>query len=65
MTTRITRNSPLLSVGEAAQLLGVHENTIRRWTDAGHITAYVVSRRGDRRYKKSDLYSRLEAGATN
>jgi len=49
----------LLSVSQAARLLGVHANTIRAWTDAGRLTAYRINERGDRRYRRSDVGSLL------
>ena len=49
----------LLSVSQAARLLGVHANTIRAWTDAGRLTAYRINDRGDRRYRRSDVGSLL------
>ncbi|MEP7081885.1 MAG: GAF domain-containing protein [Chloroflexota bacterium] len=49
----------LLSVSQAARLLGVHANTIRAWTDAGRLTAYRINARGDRRYRRSDVGSLL------
>ena len=45
----------LLSVAQAATLLGVHPNTIRLWTDAGRLTAYRINARGDRRFRRSDV----------
>ena len=45
----------LLSVAQAAALLGVHPNTIRQWTDAGRLTAYRINARGDRRFRRSDV----------
>jgi diguanylate cyclase (GGDEF)-like protein/excisionase family DNA binding protein len=45
----------LLSVAQAATLLGVHPNTIRLWTDAGRLTAYRINERGDRRFRRSDV----------
>jgi diguanylate cyclase (GGDEF)-like protein/excisionase family DNA binding protein len=45
----------LLSVSQAARVLGVHANTIRAWTDAGRLTAYRINDRGDRRYRRSDV----------
>jgi diguanylate cyclase (GGDEF)-like protein/excisionase family DNA binding protein len=45
----------LLSVAQAATLLGVHPNTIRTWTDAGRLTAYRINSRGDRRFKRGDV----------
>jgi len=45
----------LLSVAQAATLLGVHPNTIRTWTDAGRLTAYRINARGDRRFRRGDV----------
>jgi diguanylate cyclase (GGDEF)-like protein/excisionase family DNA binding protein len=45
----------LLSVAQAAGVLGVHPNTIRAWTDAGRLTAYRINSRGDRRFRRSDV----------
>ncbi len=45
----------LLSVAQAAALLGVHPNTIRTWTDAGRLTAYRINARGDRRFRRRDV----------
>ena len=45
----------LLSVAQAAALLGVHPNTIRTWTDAGRLTAYRINPRGDRRFRRGDV----------
>jgi len=46
---------PLLTVREVAQLLHVHTNTVRRWSDHGLIRAYRISRRGDRRFRREDV----------
>jgi diguanylate cyclase (GGDEF)-like protein/excisionase family DNA binding protein len=48
----------LLTVAQAATLLGVHPNTVRTWTDAGRLTAYRINSRGDRRFRRGDV-SRL------
>jgi excisionase family DNA binding protein len=45
----------LLTLGEAARLLNVHDNTIRRWSNRGLIKFYRVGSRGDRRFKLSDI----------
>jgi excisionase family DNA binding protein len=45
----------LLTVAEVAQLLHIHNNTVRRWSDQGIIRAYRISRRGDRRFKREDI----------
>ena len=44
-----------LTVTRAAQVLGVHANTVRAWSDAGRLRYYRINPRGDRRYRLSDL----------
>jgi len=46
---------PMLTVREVAQLLHVHTNTVRRWSDRGLIRAYRISHRGDRRFRREDV----------
>jgi diguanylate cyclase (GGDEF)-like protein/excisionase family DNA binding protein len=45
----------LLSVAQAATLLGVHPNTVRSWTDGGRLAAYRINARGDRRFRRTDV----------
>jgi excisionase family DNA binding protein len=51
----------LLTVRQASQLLNVHPNTIRRWSDQGIMKSYRIGPRGDRRFKWEDI-NRLIAG---
>lgn len=44
-----------LTMAEAAQLLSVHENTLRRWCDRGIIKCLRISIRGERRVAESDV----------
>lgn len=44
----------LMQVREAARSLGVHENTLRRWADAGYITPVRLSS-GVRRFREADI----------
>ncbi len=60
---RGSESEPLLSVAQAAALLGVHPNTIRSWTDAGRLAAYRINSRGDRRYRRNDVEALLAEGA--
>ncbi len=46
---------PLFSPKEAARVLNVHINTLRRWSDRGILKAYRITRRGDRRFKQDDV----------
>jgi len=45
----------LLSTTDVAEFLGVHPNTVRRWSDDGIIPAYHVGKRLDRRFRRTDL----------
>lgn len=47
----------LLTVGEVAEVLRVHPNTVRVWADHGLLPVYRIGTRGDRRFKLSDLDS--------
>jgi diguanylate cyclase (GGDEF)-like protein len=42
-------------VTRAADVLGVHPNTVRAWSDVGRLRYYRINPRGDRRYRLSDL----------
>jgi diguanylate cyclase (GGDEF)-like protein/excisionase family DNA binding protein len=44
-----------MTVTKAAQVLGVHPNTVRAWSDAGRLRYYRINPRGDRRYRMTDL----------
>jgi len=52
-----TRANPddLLTIAEAAELLNVHVNTARRWSNKGVLRTYRLGSRGDRRLKRKDI----------
>ncbi len=52
----------LLSTGQAAGLLHVHVNTIRRWGNNGTLKSYRLGRRSDRRFDLGDVMSMLKRG---
>jgi putative resolvase len=61
----------LLGVREAARRLGVHENTLRRWEQAGLIRAVKLPT-GVRRFRVEDverlhdeMHRAVDEGATN
>ena len=53
MKSDLTNN--MLTVREVSQILHVHSNTLRRWSDQGIIKAYRIGPRGDRRFKQEDI----------
>ena len=50
-------NAPdvLLTLAQAAELLNVHTNTIRRWSNNGILEAYRIGPRGDRRLRRQNI----------
>jgi len=50
----------MLTAREVAQLLGIHINTVRRWSNQGVLRSYRVSSRGDRRFRREDIDRFLE-----
>ena len=55
MATNINQLGGMLTVREVSQLLHVHSNTLRRWSDQGVIKAYRIGPRGDRRFQAEDI----------
>jgi 8-oxo-dGTP pyrophosphatase MutT (NUDIX family) len=54
-----------VSTGEAADYLGIHPETLRRWATDGLVTpAFRTARRGDMRWNLADLDSQLRGQAT-
>jgi excisionase family DNA binding protein len=49
------QDSEMLRIGKVSQLLHVHPNTVRRWSEKGIIKAYRIGIRGDRRFKREDI----------
>ena len=49
------RKRIMLTTRGVAQLLNVHINTVRRWSNQGILKAYRVGPRGDRRFKREDI----------
>ncbi len=50
----------VLAPREVAELLNVHINTVRRWSNRGILKASRIGPRGDRRFKYEDVMSFLE-----
>jgi excisionase family DNA binding protein len=50
----------MLRIGEVGQLLGLHCNTVRRWSDSGILKGYRIGLRGDRRFRLEDVQRLIE-----
>ena len=50
----------LLTITEVSELLHVHPNTLRRWSEEGRIISYRINSRGDRRFKPGDVQDFLK-----
>lgn len=63
---KLTQEAPghktWLTLGAAAELLGVSESTVRRWADAGEIRSYRTSG-GHRRVMEEDLRQLVSGGS--
>lgn len=55
IVTNMKENKKLLRISEAAEQLGVHPNTLRKWDKKGILRAVRFGERGDRRYRKEDI----------
>jgi excisionase family DNA binding protein len=51
----------LLTVKEVCEILHVHPNTLRRWSDSGRIKSLRITHRGDRRFRYSEVESFLNS----
>jgi len=45
----------LITLGEAAEILKVHPNTLRAWDKKGILVAVRIGEKGIRKYKKEDI----------
>lgn len=52
---KVSGTSLTLRTSDVAQLLKVHTNTVRRWSNKGLLKAYRIGSRGDRRFKRKDI----------
>jgi excisionase family DNA binding protein len=49
------RQPDLLTVGQVAEMLSVHPNTLRRWTQQGLLKSYRIGPRKDRRFQRAEV----------
>jgi excisionase family DNA binding protein len=57
-------SSRLLTIQEAAELLKLHPETLRRWDNNGRLPAIKVGERNDRRYREDDILNFLKTQKT-
>ena len=55
------KQDSVLTTKDVACILGIHVNTVRRWSDMGLFRSFRVSQRGDRRYRYKDITSFLDS----
>ena len=60
MVMRRTDPPRMVPVREASQILHIHPNTLRKWSDQGIIPSYRIGQRRDRRFAVEDLLTFLE-----
>jgi len=53
------KNPKLIKIREAAELLGVNIETLRRWDRDGTLKAIRIGKRGHRMYDKEEILKRL------
>jgi excisionase family DNA binding protein len=51
----ISENERMLTTSEVAEMLHLHSNTVRRWSDSGLLKHYRVGPRNDRRFLEADV----------
>ena len=55
----------MLTVDDVAQCLGLHPNTVRRWSDKGILKSYRIGLRRDRRFRREDIDDFLKDGGAS
>jgi excisionase family DNA binding protein len=52
----------MLTIREVSQMLNVHTNTLRRWTEQGVLKTVRIGPRGDCRFRLEDIVRLLYVG---
>lgn len=58
--SKVKQLPKLLTIRQAAEVLNVHIETLRRWDKSGKLKAIKVNERGDRRYDPRDIETFFE-----
>ena len=49
------KSNEIVTLKEACEILHCHPNTLRKWDNEGYLKAIRFGKRGDRRYRKSEV----------
>ncbi len=55
----MSKDPKLLKIREAAELLGVNVETLRRWDKKGTFKAIRIGKRGHRMYDKNEILKKI------
>ena len=64
-TLEAQANIRMLTIAQVSQLLHVHPNSVRHWTNEGLLNCYRVGIRGDRRFRTDDVSEFIEGSGGN
>ena len=56
----MTKKIKLLRISQAADMLGVNPETLRRWDRSGELKAIRLGARHDRRYERDEILKFIE-----
>ena len=57
----MTNKTKLLKIREAAEMLGVNPETLRRWDRDGSFKAIRIGKRGHRMYEEAEILKKISA----
>jgi excisionase family DNA binding protein len=60
MSEKSQKETQLLTLKQACEILNCHPNTLRAWDKKGYLVAVRFGMRGDRRYRKEDVMKLTE-----
>jgi excisionase family DNA binding protein len=60
MPEKSQKETQLLTLKQACEILNCHPNTLRAWDKKGYLVAVRFGTRGDRRYRKEDVMKLTE-----
>ncbi|MGI6378548.1 MAG: helix-turn-helix domain-containing protein [Patescibacteria group bacterium] len=58
---QINKLPEILTLSQACEILNCHPNTLRNWGNKGLIKCIRFGSRGDRRFKKGDVFELIKS----